>query len=204
MAAEVTGAYTYINKLVAAYEGTKATNYDGDACQDVIEYTCSRFKAVRDAKRKIMLVGNGGSAAIASHMAIDLSKNARVPAMAFNDASALTCLANDYGYQRVFAEQIQYHGTSGDILVAISSSGASENIINAVLAARYIGGVQVFTFSGFLPKNRLRGCGDINFYVPSDQYGFVELTHQIILHQIVDALTLEYERLAAAELVPSA
>jgi D-sedoheptulose 7-phosphate isomerase len=200
----MTGAATYLNKLVAAYEGTKATNYDGNACQDIIEYACSRFKAIRDAKRKVMLVGNGGSAAIASHTAIDLSKNARIPAMAFNDASALTCLANDYGYQDVFAKQIQYHGTAGDILVAISSSGVSENIINAVLAARHVGGVQIFTFSGFLPKNRLRGCGDINFYVPSDQYGFVELTHQIILHQIVDALTVEHESLSAMERVPSA
>ncbi len=194
---------TYIGQLTAAYAGTEATNYDGDACQGIIEYVCSRFKAVRNEKRKVMLVGNGGSAAIASHMAIDLSKNAQVPAMAFNDAPALTCLANDYGYGQVFAKQIQYHGTSGDILVAISSSGTSENIINAVLAARHVGGVQVFTFSGFLPKNRLRGCGDINFYVPSSQYGFVELTHQIILHQVVDALTEECERLRAVNHVPS-
>ncbi len=199
----MTGAYTYINKLVAAYEGTKATNYDGDACQDIIEYTCSRFKEVRDAKRKVMLVGNGGSAAIASHMAIDLSKNARVPAMALNDSAALTCLSNDYGYHLVFAKQIEWTGKSGDILVAISSSGESANIICAVEAARHIAGVQVFTFTGFDNDNHLRSYGDINFYVPSHQYGFVELTHQIILHQIVDTLTEECERLDAAERVPS-
>jgi D-sedoheptulose 7-phosphate isomerase len=185
---------TYFGQLTAAYNRTEVTNYDGCACQDAIEYVCSRFKAARYEERKIMLVGNGGSAAIASHTAIDLSKNAQIDATAFNDASALTCLANDYGYQWVFAKQIQYHDVPGDILVAISSSGASENIINAVEAARHVGNVQVFTFSGFDHNNRLRGCGDINFWVPSHRYGFVELTHQIILHQIADELTMERMR----------
>jgi len=187
-----------------AYNGVKVTNYDNDTCEDPIEYVCSRFKEIRNKRYKVMLLGKGGSAAIASHTAIDLSKNARIPAMAFNDASALTCLANDYGYHLVFAKQIQCHGAPGDILVAISSSGESANIICAVEAARCIARVQVFTFSGFDDDNHLRNCGDINFYVPSNRYGFVELTHQIILHQIVDALTEEYERVEAMESLPSA
>lgn len=194
----MTPSYTYITGLANAYDRTKVTNYDGSNYQEPIEYVCSRFKDISDGGHKVMLVGNGGSAAIASHMAIDLSKNARVPAIALNDASALTCLANDYGYHNVFAKQIQYQARRGDILVAISSSGESANIICAVEAARKVGGVQVFTFSGFDEGNHLRNCGDINFYVPSSRYGFVELTHQIILHQIVDALTMEHERLEAA------
>jgi D-sedoheptulose 7-phosphate isomerase len=185
---------TYFGQLAAAHHRTEVTNYDGCACQDVIAYVCSRFKAARYEGRKIMLVGNGGSAAIASHMAIDLSKNAHVAATACNDPSVLTCLANDFGYSQVYAKQIQYYGMPGDILVAISSSGESANIINAVEAARHVGRVQVFTFSGFDHNNRLRGCGDINFWVPSHRYGFVELTHQIILHQIVDELTMERAR----------
>ena len=83
-----------------------------------------------------MFVGNGGSAGIASHLAIDFSKNGGMRAMAFNDPSALTCLGNDLGYENVFAKQIEFHGRAGDLLIAISSSGRSPNILNAVKAAR--------------------------------------------------------------------
>lgn len=186
---------SYFEQLSAAYNNYQVTNYDNYNMLDGVECVCSHFKNAGHKGHKVILVGNGGSASIASHMAIDLSKNSRVPAIALNDASALTCLANDYGYDQVFAKQIQYQGRPGDILVAISSSGNSANILCAVEAARKVRGILVFTFSGFAPSNHLRNRGEINFYVPSSQYGFVELTHQIILHQIVDALTAEHERL---------
>ena len=131
-----------------------------------------------------MLVGNGGSAAIASHIAVDLSKNAGIRATAFNDASALTCLANDYGYEDVFRKQVLYHGARGDVLVAISSSGKSPNILRAAETANNI--MPVFTFSGFEADNPLRQMGDLNFYVPSNSYGLVETAHQLLLHYVVD------------------
>jgi len=134
---------------------------------------------------KIMFVGNGGSAGICSHMAIDYSKNGGMRATALNDGSALTCVGNDLGYENVFAKQIEWHGRPGDVLIAISSSGRSPNIIKAVAAGR-AQGCDVATFSGFTDDNPLRSAGDINFYVRSREYGFVEIAHQTLIHAILD------------------
>ena len=138
-----------------------------------------------DAGNKIMFIGNGGSAGIASHMAIDYSKNGNLRSQAFNDPSALTCLGNDLGYENVFAKQIDLHARSGDLLVAISSSGNSPNILGGVAEARKRG-CKVVTLSGFEEDNGLRSLGDVNFYVPSGEYGFVEITHLALCHAVVD------------------
>lgn len=150
------------------------------------------FSAIVDALRqahrkgnKVMFIGNGGSASIASHMAIDHSKNGRIRAMAFNDAAALTCLANDYSYAEVFAKQIEFHGKSGDVLIAISSSGKSANILNAVDTAKKQG-IFCITFSGFHVLNPLRTKGDYNLFVDAEEYGFVEVTHLALCHAILD------------------
>ena len=131
-------------------------------------------RAAHERGSKIMFIGNGGSAAIASHMATDFVKNGGLRAIAFNDGAALTCLGNDYGYPSVFAKQIEMHGLAGDVLVAISSSGESANILKAVDAAR-AGGCTVVTLSGFKQDNTLRGLGDFNLYVPAGDYGLVEV-----------------------------
>ena len=133
---------------------------------------------------KVWLIGNGGSAAIASHIATDFTKNAGIPAQAFNDVSLLTCYANDFGWENVFARAIDYKCSDGDVLIAISSSGKSKNILNGVLAAADRG-MHIITLSGFDPHNPLRTMGDINFYVPSDSYGVVEICHLAILHSMV-------------------
>jgi D-sedoheptulose 7-phosphate isomerase len=134
---------------------------------------------------KLIFVGNGGSAAIASHMATDYSKNGNVRSLALNDSSMLTCLGNDLGYERVFAKQIELHARPRDLVIAISSSGRSANILNAVAAAR-AAKCAVVTLSGFTADNPLRGLGDINFYIASDRYGFVEIGHLTICHAILD------------------
>lgn len=134
---------------------------------------------------KLIFVGNGGSAAIASHMATDYSKNGGVRSIALNDSSMLTCLGNDLGYDQVFAKQIELHARSADLVIAISSSGRSANILNAVSAARNAQ-CAVVTFSGFSPENPLRSLGDINFYIASNRYGFVEIGHLTLCHAILD------------------
>ena len=139
------------------------------------------------AGNKLIFVGNGGSAAIASHMATDYSKNGGVRSLALNDASMLTCLGNDLGYDRVFAKQIELHARAGDLVIAISSSGRSANILNAVDAAT-AAGCTVATLSGFTPDNPLRRKGQWNFYVASDRYGFVEIGHLTICHAVLDFL----------------
>jgi D-sedoheptulose 7-phosphate isomerase len=138
-----------------------------------------------DGGNKIIFVGNGGSAGIASHLAIDFSKNGGLRSMAFNDPAALTCLGNDLGYENVFAKQIGFHARPGDLLIAISSSGRSPNILNAVKAARQ-SECRVVTYSGFTQDNDLRRAGDINFYVHSREYGFVEVSHLALCHAVLD------------------
>src|SRR5215469_16686425 len=139
------------------------------------------------AGNKLIFVGNGGSAAIASHMATDYSKNGGIRALALNDASLLTCLGNDLGYEHVFAKQIELHARAGDLVIAISSSGRSANILKAVDAA-IASGCTVVTLSGFTPDNPLRRKGEWNFYVASDRYGFVEIGHLTICHAVLDFL----------------
>lgn len=138
----------------------------------------------------VFFIGNGGSAAISSHMAIDYQKNGGIRSLAFNDASALTCITNDLGYENVFAHHLDMHARDGDTLIAISSSGLSANILEAVNIAKQKK-CNVITLSGFEPNNKLRGTGDINFYVPSMKYGFVEVTHLAILHAILDLMMEE-------------
>lgn len=145
----------------------------------------SRMRATHAAGNKIMFVGNGGSAAIASHMANDFSKNGGMRACCFSEGSALTCLGNDFGYEFVFSKQIEMHARGGDLLVAISSSGNSKNILNAADAARNAG-CGIITFSGFAADNKLRMLGDYNVYVASREYGFVEVTHEALCHAVLD------------------
>jgi len=145
-----------------------------------------------DAGNKIIFIGNGGSAGIASHLAIDFSKNGGMRALAFNDPSALTCLGNDLGYENVFAKQLDFHARPGDLLIAISSSGRSPNILCAVRTARNRD-CKVATFSGFTELNELRRTGDVNFYVRSHEYGFVEISHLALCHAVLD-IDMGWER----------
>ena len=143
------------------------------------------MRATHDTGNKLMFIGNGGSAGIASHMAIDYSKNGGIRSLAFNDGAALTCIGNDLGYDNVFAKQVDLHARPGDLLVAISSSGKSMNILKAADTARERG-CTVYTFSGFGADNPLRTYGDLNFYVNSGEYGFVEISHLALIHSILD------------------
>jgi D-sedoheptulose 7-phosphate isomerase len=140
--------------------------------------------------RKIMFIGNGGSAAISSHMAVDFWKNGGIRALAFNDVSLLTCVGNDCGYGYVFEKSIRMFADAGDILVAISCSGRSENILLGVTGAR-TRGCKVITLSGFDADNPLSLMGDYNFYVPSHAYGLVEVIHHSICSCILDAILKE-------------
>jgi D-sedoheptulose 7-phosphate isomerase len=141
---------------------------------------------VRTDHHRLFFIGNGGSAAIASHMAADFQKAAKVPSMCFNDAAHVTAWSNDVGYDTVFYAGVHMHGREGDVLFAISSSGQSRSIADVAQEA-HKWGVKVITLSGFAPANRLRKLGVANFYVPSDRYGVVETAHQAILHSLLDA-----------------
>ncbi|HVZ02875.1 MAG TPA: SIS domain-containing protein [Dongiaceae bacterium] len=142
---------------------------------------------VRGRGGKAIIVGNGGSSAIASHLAIDFAKNAKVPMICFGDAAQITCLANDYGYEHWLAAAIRMNGRPGDALIAISSSGKSPNILNGVAAARELG-MSVVTLSGFAADNPLRKLGDINFWIDSKAYNIVETAHQFWMMSVIDLI----------------
>jgi len=144
-------------------------------------------KSTSDNGNKIIIAGNGGSAAMASHVSVDFTKAAGIRAVNFNEADLLTCFANDYGYENIFEKALEFYGDKGDSLILISSSGNSPNVINASKQAKKQK-INVITFSGFDNSNLLKKEGDINFWVDSKAYNIVEMTHHIWLLSIVDYL----------------
>ncbi len=160
------------------------------------------LKGLKDLGGKVLTVGNGGSASIAGHLQNDLAKSVGVRAMALQDFALVTAITNDEGYHRVYADQILQWGDRGDLLIAISSSGESENILEAVDAAR-ARSMRVMRLAGFAVGNALRGGGEINFYVPDETYGFVELAHGVMVHLWTDALrrVLDLERKESHDVV---
>lgn len=143
------------------------------------------LRTARDRGNSVYLVGNGGSAGVASHAATDFVNVVRLRAQTVHDSSLLTCMANDYGYENAFARILSTLVRPEDVLIAISSSGKSPNICNAAAKVRELGGT-VITLSGFAHNNPLRALGDLNIWLDSRDYGMVEIGHQFILHNISD------------------
>lgn len=141
--------------------------------------------SVKSASGKAMVIGNGGSAAIASHVQNDLCKAVGLRAVGMYEVPLLTALSNDFSYEDVFEREIEFWADKGDLLIAISSSGRSENILRAVRTAlRHE--CSVITLSGFHADNPLRRMGHLNFYVPADTYGYVETAHAVLTHLFTD------------------
>jgi len=178
----------YASEFHRAIDSVEVTDGSGNLTgfTDGVGYGAGLLARLQKEGRRVYIVGNGGSAAIASHAAIDLWKNGGVAAHAFNDPSLLTCISNDIGYDRVFSVPLEMFASAGDLVIAVSSSGNSINIVNACLSAR-AKGCLLITLSGFSPGNAIRSLGDINFFVPAFSYGFAEIIHQYILHCILDA-----------------
>ena len=141
----------------------------------------------RISNKTIYIIGNGGSSSIAEHIAIELTKNAGLRAMAFSGSPLLTTFSNDFGYDRVFQKAIEHFANEKDVLIAISGTGTSKNILNACLAAKKKN-MEIITLSGFGINNPLRKVGDINFWVDSKAFGYIEMIHTIILHYCIDAI----------------
>ena len=140
---------------------------------------------------KVIIVGNGASSSIASHVSIDLTKGAGVRCVNFNEPNLLTCFGNDFGYDKWVEKAINYYGDKHDVLIAVSSSGQSENILNGCDAAREKGFESIITLSGFKPNNPLRELGDVNLWIDSDNYNVIENVHQIWLLAVVELIIFE-------------
>lgn len=164
----------------------RATAVDDDVFAK-ISATRAIWLRANEQGGRVIFIGNGGSAGIASHLTIDLAKNASVPALCFSDASMMSCLANDYGFEDWLAHAIRLSAHAGDCLVAISSSGRSKNILNAVAQARAMK-LDVITLSGMKADNPLLSLGDVNFWVDSRSYNIVETTHQFWMMAVIDLI----------------
>ena len=155
---------------------------------DQLEKVTHLLKTVNGEGKKALIFGNGGSAAMASHFSVDLTKNAGLRCVNFNEADLITCFANDYGFERWMEKAVDFYGDEGDLLIVISSSGSSKNILNGVKAARKGNFKAVVTLSGFAEDNPLRQLGDLNLWINSRAYNFVENIHQVWLLAIVDLI----------------
>lgn len=165
----------------------RAMPYDGIAMAAELLFSCYQ------AGGTIFIVGNGGSAATASHFACDLAKGTQVPeatpfrVVALTDNVALiTAWANDTGYERVFGEQLRPLGRAGDVLVAISASGNSPNILYAVEVARTLG-MHIIALTG-TTGGALAPAGDVAIQVPGGSIEQVEDAHTAIAHSLCVAL----------------
>jgi D-sedoheptulose 7-phosphate isomerase len=138
-------------------------------------------------KGKIIVVGNGGSAAMASHVTVDFTKAARMRAVNFNEADLITCFANDFGYEQWVAKALEFYADPGDLAILISSSGQSHNMINGAKQAQEMN-LSLLTLSGFRADNPFRYMGDVNLWVDSTAYNIVEMTHHVWLLAMIDYL----------------
>ncbi|MBS0481856.1 MAG: SIS domain-containing protein [Proteobacteria bacterium] len=154
-----------------------------------LEQACIEIEKAANGGARIYVAGNGGSAAIADHLCCDLTKGThaighpviRTHSLVSNVA-LYSAIANDYGFEKVFATQLDFFGERGDVLIAISSSGNSANIVNAAAAAQ-AAGVFVVGMSGF-SGGRLAEMADAAIHVAADNYGIVEDAHQAVMHII--------------------
>ena len=178
----------YVRELVDNLNKTEVrVNNNVMTYEDGINKLVDEISQKKRAGAKVYFIGNGGSAAIASHMTADYMKNGGMNTCSLYDNAVTTCMGNDYGYQDVFARPLEFLSGEGDLIVAISSSGKSLNIIKAIEAAQK-NMADVITFTGFEPDNPVSRMGIINVYVPCKHYGMVESIHNLIMQEIVDII----------------
>jgi len=188
-APEELSLHSCVNHFCQMFDSIELTEKGGSLTEiePGIERVMSMLSQVRKNENSVYVIGNGGSAAVASHAVTDFSNVGKFRAFTLHDQSLLTCMVNDYGYEHAFSRILGQVAKQGDILIAISSSGNSMNICNAAIQMADSGG-KVITLTGFSGDNFLRDLGDMNIWLDSDDYGFVEIGHQFILHNLSDRL----------------
>lgn len=183
---------TYADKVAKCLQSLAASDGDADPLDSETAFVLWTDLTVqaRENKKNIFLIGNGASASMASHVAADLAKNAHVHTEVFTDLALITAIANDMSFDEIFAEPLRRRLKPGDILVAISSSGKSINILNAVRTTKKLGG-RVITLSAMSADNPLRKEGELNFYISAQSYGMAENCHAALLHYWIDKIVSE-------------
>ena len=151
-----------------------------------IKYKSPILKEWVKTHNKIIIIGNGGSNAIASHISIDYTKFLNKKSLSFSDAPMLTAYINDYGRDEAYKQFLSDYADKDNLVILISSSGNSMNIVNAAKWCEE-NNIKYAALSGFNPNNKLNQMNaDFKYHVNYNSYGVVELTHEILLHSIVD------------------
>ncbi|MFI4896455.1 MAG: SIS domain-containing protein [Phycisphaerales bacterium JB059] len=168
----------------------RAFNADASNAERVEQLADACAASIRSGG-KVLAIGNGGSCADAMHFCEELTGRYRedrpsLPAIACIDPGHLTCTANDYGFEQVFSRWVEGLGREGDVLVAMSTSGNSANIVRAVEAARS-GGLSVALLLG-KDGGRLRGLGDFEWIAPGETSDRIQEIHMLVLHALVGAI----------------
>ena len=162
-------------------------NFDNEKIQNLIKVS-EILKKTNKKGKKTLIFGNGGSAAIASHFSVDLTKNARVRCVNYNESDLLTCFSNDFGYEKWVEKCIEYYGDKEDVAIFISAGGNSQNMLNGANKAREMNFEKVIAFTGNEKDNKLNKLGDINFWIDSRAYNLIENAHQALLLSLVDLI----------------
>jgi|SaaInlStandDraft_5_1057022.scaffolds.fasta_scaffold104271_2 D-sedoheptulose 7-phosphate isomerase len=152
-------------------------------CEKGIQKNLEMLEKLRDGGGNLFLVGNGGSAGVVSHILTDFINVNKLNARTLHESTLISCMSNDYGYENSFSEPLSTLAKEKDLLIAISSSGRSANIRNAVISIKEAGGYAI-TLSGFGQNNPLRSMGDLNVWLDSNSYGLVEIGHLFYLHYL--------------------
>ena len=178
---------TYFNEINTNASNISITNINGIEIDENLAYQdiYKKLNTLQVTSGVLHFIGNGASASIASHFGLDYFKAGEIRTNTFNDFSALTAYGNDISFDEVFAFPISRILKEKDMLVAVSSSGNSPNIVRGLEAAKEQGSF-LLTLSGMKSDNKIRKMGDINMFFPEMDYGPTECAHTVMLHHILD------------------
>ena len=176
-----------INKVILEIENKSRTP------DEFLDSLISETKKVKETSGRLFFFGNGASSSFANHMALDWSKNGKIPARVLSDSSLLTALSNDYSFEESFTEFAKINDLSkNDFVVTISSSGNSPNIVSLLKYAAEIG-VKTFALNGLKEDNKSRKIANYSVFYDFKTYGMVECAHQLYLHLWLDSYMDIYE-----------
>ena len=150
----------------------------------ILNFRDSIKKTVK-TKGRLIFFGNGASASLCSHAATDFTKQAKIPSIAFNDHNLITALSNDYGYDQWVCKALEYYSMQNDMVIFISVSGNSKNLINGLKFAKQEN-ISSASLTGSAPNNFLKCNSDISLWVNSRSYNIVESIHTTFLTLIID------------------
>jgi len=168
--------------LVKGFENGVEKDFETTVSKVIVE-----IGKARTNKRNVFIIGNGASATMASHVAVDFWKNLKIKAQLFTDSASLTAVGNDISFTESFSEPLKLYGTPDDLLISISSSGDSPNIVNGIGIAHQKRLITI-SLTGMKKSNEANSLSRYSLYYPGQTYGSVESAHALILHYIIDSL----------------